>query len=552
MARVFSKAAVEPLVYALTISVYCTSWTFLGSVGLASRSGFDFLTIYIGPILVFGLGGFLLSRMVRLAKSQNIASIADFVASRYGKSEAVAATVTIIAVIGVLPYIALQLKAISASLAIIHRLSGATEPLKMPPFGDLSLFVAVLLAIFAIAFGTRRVDTTEHHDGLILAIAIESIVKVVAFVGVGLFVTYGMFDGMGDLYHQAMASKEIRTILNGRSDPVTLAAMIAVSAAAVIVLPRQFHVTVTENRDIKDVRQAAWLFPLYLVIINLFVIPIAVAGLILFPTGTIDRDMTVLALPHLGQSPVVTMMALIGGISAATAMVIVESVSLSIMISNDLVMPVFIKARGKKPFARVQTAQGDGVASGDGQAFDRQALDMQDMGGIVLGVRRIAILALLDARLCLLSADDRGRAGVDRAALLRRHSPDRALDARRPYVAACDGKGRRRRARRRHSRLDLHAPAAKPCRSERKRPYQRAGVGWPLLDCRFEAHGPVRDPALDIFARGARQPIGQYPRLCPVLVAAPADADRTASGQPLRRFGQPHDQPEHADVARLP
>ena len=365
------------VVYALAISVYCTSWTFLGSVGLASRSGFDFLTIYVGPIIVFGLASFILRRIVRLAKAQNITSVADFVASRYGKSEGVAATVTVIAVIGVLPYIALQLKAISSSLEIVGTLASGVRGVDAPVLGDPSFYIALMLAVFAIAFGTRRVDATEHQTGLILAVAAESIVKLVAFLGVGLFVTYGMFDGLGDLLAQASARIDIGDVLRASSDPFTLAAMTLVAAFAVVLLPRQFHVAVTENRDITDIRQAAWQFPLYLVLINLFVVPIAIAGLILFPPGGIDRDMTVLALPLLGKSTATAILALIGGISAATAMVIVESVALAIMVSNDLVMPVLIKWRGGRP----------DLVHGEHPAVD--------MGGIVLTIRRIAILALL-------------------------------------------------------------------------------------------------------------------------------------------------------------
>ena len=384
------KGRRRTVVYALAISVYCTSWTFLGSVGLASRSGFDFLTIYIGPILVFVFGGAVLRRIVRLAKAQNINSIADFVAARYGKSEAVAATVTIIAVVGVLPYIALQLKAISASLEMVRSLSGATTSFDYEVFGDLSFYIALLLAAFAIAFGTRKVDATEHQDGLILAIAVESLVKLIAFLGVGAFVTYWMFDGVGDLFHKAQERVDIQHVLDASADPFTLIAMTSVAAFAVLLLPRQFHVAITENRDIRDVKQAAWQFPLYLVLINLFVVPIAVAGLLLFPAGTIDRDMTVIALPFLGQSTLVTILALLGGISAATAMVIVESVSLSIMISNDLVMPVLIKSRSVafKQRAAAQPEDKD-------QSEDKDQPDEQNMGGVLLGVRRLAIVVLL-------------------------------------------------------------------------------------------------------------------------------------------------------------
>src|SRR3984893_1048323 len=172
--RVTRASSARLLIYPLSLAIYCTSWTFFGSVGLASRTGFDFLAIYIGPMLIVGLGYPLIIRIVRLAKGQNITSIADFIAARYGKSQAVAATVALIAIVGTIPYIALQLKAVSASGG------AAVQPL----LGDIALFVALLMAAFAVLFGTRHVDATEHQDGLMLAIATESIVKLVAFLAV--------------------------------------------------------------------------------------------------------------------------------------------------------------------------------------------------------------------------------------------------------------------------------------------------------------------------------------------------------------------------------
>src|SRR5215510_7729474 len=183
------------LIYPLSLAIYCTSWTFFGSVGLASRTGFDFLTIYIGPILLVGLCSPLIMRIVRLAKAQNITSIADFIAARYGKAQTVAATVALIAIIGTIPYIALQLKAVSSSLTTILVHIGPASGAMQPVLGDIALYVAVAMAIFAVLFGTRHIDATEHQDGLMLAIATESIVKLVAFVGVGVFVTFWVFDG---------------------------------------------------------------------------------------------------------------------------------------------------------------------------------------------------------------------------------------------------------------------------------------------------------------------------------------------------------------------
>ncbi|MBV9636547.1 MAG: hybrid sensor histidine kinase/response regulator [Methylobacteriaceae bacterium] len=338
------------LIYALTLAVYCTSWTFFGSVGLASTAGLDFLPIYIGPIVVVAFGQRLILRMVRLAKSQNITSIADFIAARYGKSEAVAALVAIIAVIGVVPYIALQLKAISASLATVLKSASAGHVVTASTAASgSSVIVALILAGFAMAFGTRRIDATEHQDGLMFAIAVESLVKLVSFLAVGLYVTFGMFHGFGDLAARVEASEPMRAMLLRPPQLGTWLTMNILSAAAILLLPRQFHVTIVENRDTRDVRTAGWLFPLYLVAINIFVVPIVIAGLSTFPEGAINRDMTVLSLPIQGGASLVTLIAMIGGLSAATAMVIVACVALSIMVSNDLVIPLLLRGRARLP-----------------------------------------------------------------------------------------------------------------------------------------------------------------------------------------------------------
>jgi Na+/proline symporter/signal transduction histidine kinase/ActR/RegA family two-component response regulator len=329
-------------IYPLSLAIYCTSWTFFGSVGLASRTGFDFLTIYIGPILMVGLGYPLILRIVRIAKGQNITSIADLIAARYGKSQAVAATVALIAIVGMVPYIALQLKAVSASVGTIIA-AGSPPGALAPMFGDSALFVALFMATFAVLFGTRHIDATEHQDGLMLAIATESIVKLVAFLAVGVFVTFVMFPGPLALFEHALAQPKTAAVLTHAPPIAGFLAMTTLSFFAVLLLPRQFHVSVVENRSEAEIRRAAWLFPLYLVLINLFVLPIATAGLLNFPLGHVDGDMFVLALPLAAHSSLITLIAFIGGLSAATAMVIVESVALAIMVSNDIVVPLVLK-----------------------------------------------------------------------------------------------------------------------------------------------------------------------------------------------------------------
>jgi Na+/proline symporter/signal transduction histidine kinase len=359
------------LIYPLSLAIYCTSWTFFGSVGLASRTGYDFLTIYLGPVLMIGLASPLIVHIVRLAKAQNITSIADFIAARYGKHQAVAATVALIAIVGTIPYIALQLKAVSASLSTILAHLDVTTGMAQPVLGDIALFVAMSMAAFAVLFGTRHIDATEHQDGLILAIATESVIKLVAFVTVGILVTFVMFDGPVALFTKAMETPHTAAVLTREPVWSTLVTMTLLSTVAIVLLPRQFHVTVVENRSETEIRRAAWLFPLYLVLINLFVIPIAIAGLLMLPRGSVDSDMFVLALPLSGGYELLALVAFVGGLSAATAMVIVESVALAIMASNDIVVPLVLRRR-------------EAILSG-----------REDVGAILLNVRRIAIFLIL-------------------------------------------------------------------------------------------------------------------------------------------------------------
>jgi len=334
----------RPWIYPLSLAVYCTSWTFFGSVGLASQQGYNFLTIYIGPVLMMVVGFPIVLKIVRLAKAQNITSIADFIAARYGKNQAVAAIVTLVAVVGAVPYIALQLKAVSASLLTV--LGQQTVSVAAPMFGDLALIVAVTMAAFAVLFGTRHSDATEHQEGLMLAVATESLVKLVAFMAVGFFVLFTLFDGPLDLIRRADAYGDILPIFATDLDPAAWITMTVLSLLAIVLLPRQFHVMVVENNGEDELRRAVWLFPLYLVLINLFVVPIAIAGLVLFRDGAVNSDMFVLALPMAAEYNWLALLAFVGGLSAATAMVIVESVAVAIMVSNDLFVPFMLRRRG--------------------------------------------------------------------------------------------------------------------------------------------------------------------------------------------------------------
>jgi Na+/proline symporter/signal transduction histidine kinase/CheY-like chemotaxis protein len=363
----------RPYIYALSLAIYCTSWTFFGSVGLASERNWEFLAIYIGPVLVFVFGIPLIRRIVRLAKSEKITSIADFLSARYGKSFAVASIATIIATVGTIPYIALQLKAISDSVSLmVEHYNGAPPSLDFF-LGDTSLMVALLLALFAVLFGTRHADATEHQDGLVLAVAVESIVKLAAFLAVGLVVTFAVFGGPADLMQKVSAAPAVQEAGAYRTSPGTWIVLTTLSGIAILLLPRQFYVTVVEYRGEEDLRRANWLLPLYLIVINLFVVPIAYAGLALVGDRT-SADLYVLSLPLLQGHETLAMIAFIGGLSAATAMVIVESVALSIMISNDLVMPVFLR-----------------------RFLKRDRRQAHDMTQVILNVRRAAIFIVLFA-----------------------------------------------------------------------------------------------------------------------------------------------------------
>src|SRR5712672_3100698 len=362
------RGRASALIYPLSLAIYCTSWTFFGSVGFASRTSIDFIAIYLGPILMIGFCTPLLRRVIRLAKSQNITSIPDFIAARYDKSQAVAATVAVIAIIGSVPYIALQLKAMASSLETI--LSEDKAFSSIPIIGDIALVVTLAMAAFAVLFGTRQTDATEHQHGLMLAIATESIVKLVAFLAAGICVTFFLF-GPFELFERAMKTPEAVRAINYTPSIGNFLTMVLLSFCAIMLLPRQFHVSVVENSSDAEVGRARWLFPLYLVAINLFVIPIALAGLVSFPFGAVDSDMYVLALPMEGNSPWLSVGVFVCGLSAATAMVIVECVALSIMVSNDIVVPLVLK-RG------AQTRAGQ-----------------KDFGDFVLRVRRFAIFAIM-------------------------------------------------------------------------------------------------------------------------------------------------------------
>ena len=361
-------------VYALSMGVYCTAWTYFGSVGRAASAGLWFLPIYLGPTLGMLVAWMLLRKMIRIARVHRITSIADFIGSRYGKSRLLAALVTLIAVVGIVPYVALQLKAIATGYALLA--NGPAAPGAVAATGDWwrdgSLYMALVLAGFTIAFGTRHLDSTERHEGMVAAIAVESVVKLLAFLAIGIFVTWGLFDGPGDIFQRASARADLKPLLGlgagNRFAGGQWFALTLLSMLSLFFLPRQFQMMVVENVDERHVRRAAWAFPLYLLLINLFVMPIALGGLLHPPAGGGDAETFVLSLPLAAGHRGLALLAFVGGLSAATGMIIVEAIAVSTMVCNDLVIPLLLRG-------------------GAGSA--------RDLTGTLLGIRRGVIIVLM-------------------------------------------------------------------------------------------------------------------------------------------------------------
>ncbi len=368
----------SPYIYSLSLAVYATAWTFYGSVGRAASDGVGFLPIYIGPTLMIALWWVVMRKILRISKENRITSLADFIASRYGKSALIGGAVTVIAVVGIVPYISLQLKAVSNGFLIIMQYPEIVMPAKMgaaPLLQDTALWVALILALFTVAFGTRHLDVAEHHEGMVAAIAFESLVKLLAFLAVGVYVTFVIYDGFGDLFARAAADAELAAMLTplegvagSYSNWVWLTIL---SMLAIMFLPRQFQVAVIENKDERHLNKAIWLFPLYMLAINVFVLPIAFGGRLHFPAGIVDADTYVLTIPMAEKQELLALLVFFGGLSAATGMVIVETIALSTMVCNDLVMPVLLRMKSLRLNAQ------------------------PDLTGLLLGIRRGAIVAIL-------------------------------------------------------------------------------------------------------------------------------------------------------------
>lgn len=335
----------NPYVYALSLAVYCTAWTFYGSVGRAAETGVDFLSVYIGPTLVVPLWWIVFRKIIRICKVQRITNIADFISARYGKNRSLGVIVTVLCLLGIIPYISIQLKAITSSFLI---LSGETTAVKSSFWEDQSFYIALALIVFAILFGTRKLEANERHEGLVAAIAFESLVKLFAFSAIGVFVTYGIFNGFGDIVSRASTVPDLRKIFVLPEEAQTGSWFwhCFLAAIAILFLPRQFQVTVVENVNENHLRKAQWLFPLYLLIINIFVMPIALGGKLLFANSNVKADNFLLEIPLYFKQEGLAFLTYLGGFSAATSMIIVECTALTVMFSNNLLMPLLVSRPG--------------------------------------------------------------------------------------------------------------------------------------------------------------------------------------------------------------
>ncbi|MFN8347493.1 MAG: ATP-binding protein [Spirosomataceae bacterium] len=334
----------NPYVYALSLAVYCTAWTFYGSVGRAAETGVDFLSVYIGPTLVIPLWWIVFRKIIRICKVQRITNIADFISARYGKNRALGVIVTVLTLLGIIPYISIQLKAITSSFLI---LSGNTAASGSAFWEDQSFYIALTLIVFAVLFGTRKLEANERREGLVAAIAFESLVKLFAFLAIGVYVTFGIFNGLDDIVTRASTVPDLRKVFvlpDAQTGSWFWHCFLA--AIAILFLPRQFQVTVVENVNEDHLRKAQWLFPLYLLIINIFVMPIALGGKLLFAGTDVKADNYLLAIPLHFKQQGLAFLTYLGGFSAATSMIVVECTALTVMFSNNLLMPLLVGRPG--------------------------------------------------------------------------------------------------------------------------------------------------------------------------------------------------------------
>ncbi len=331
-----SKWTVNPYVYTLSLAVYCTAWTYYGSIGMAARSGISYITIYLGPIIIIPSWIVILKKIIRISRVNKISSIADFISLRYGNSRFLGALVTVVALFAILPYIALQLKAIAETFHVVTQ-----TKLSAYIFDDTTTYVAIALALFASYYGTRYVDASEKRKGIVTAVALESILKLVFFVIIGVYVTFFVFDGFSDIYQKAVILEHFKekNTIGGLPEVLNWFFLCVLSMFAIFLLPRQFQVAVVENNRENHVNKAVWLFPLYLLVFNIFVYPIAWGGNVLFQHQPVNSDLYSLLIPQLFHNKTMTVIVFLGGFSAAISMIVVSSIGLSTMVTNNLLIP---------------------------------------------------------------------------------------------------------------------------------------------------------------------------------------------------------------------
>jgi Na+/proline symporter/signal transduction histidine kinase len=346
-----SKWVNNPYIYTLSLAVYCSAWTYYGSVGIAANSGIDFLPIYLGPVIAAPLWIILLRKIIRISKQQKISSIADFISLRYGNNRFLGALVTIICFLATVPYISLQLKAVSETFEIMTQ---EASYVSTTIFDDSTFYIALLLAVFATFFGTQTTDASEKHKGIVASVAFESILKLVFFLIIGVYVTFYLFDGTEDIYNQMSKTENFESLIkiSGLEEGFNWLFMIMLSFMAIFLLPRQFQVSVLENNREKHLKKAIWLFPLYLLLFNLFVIFIAWGGKLTFG-NSVNAEYFILLLPIQNDNVLLSLLVFLGGFSAVISMVVVSTLALSTMVSNNLVIPYgfldkFIKSRPEK------------------------------------------------------------------------------------------------------------------------------------------------------------------------------------------------------------
>ncbi|KDN54814.1 ATP-binding protein [Flavobacterium seoulense] len=334
--RSHSKWTNNPYVYSFSLAVYCTAWTYYGSVGLAAKTGVDYLPIYLGPIIIIPTWIIILKRIIRISRINKITSLADFISLRYGNSRSLGALVTLISIFGIVPYIALQLKAISDTFHIVTKTHESSNV-----FTDNTTYICIALALFASYYGNKYVDASEKRRGIVTAIALESILKLVFFLIIGVYVTYFVYDGFEDIYNQASVLENFdkKNTIGNLSNGLNWFFLCLISMFAIFILPRQFHTAIVENNQEKHIRTAIWLLPLYLLLFNIFVFPIAWGGNILFETQGLNSDTYSLLIPQYFNNNFLTVLVFLGGFSAAISMIIVSSITLSTMLSNNLLIP---------------------------------------------------------------------------------------------------------------------------------------------------------------------------------------------------------------------